>query len=84
MTEHEHPQPDGLHWADFAARLPIQEHRQLVIALGAGLREARKAAQAAEENGLLQDVQESLDLAIAWLTQARKALPPPPGAQERA
>ncbi len=76
-------EPPDTHWRDFTAQLSDQEHRQLVIALGAGLREARKAAQAAEENGLLHDVRESLDLAIDWLSQARQALPPPPGTQER-
>jgi hypothetical protein len=73
MSERQ-PQPRDIHWRDFTAKLPIDQHRQLVITLGAGLREARKAAQVADENGLVSDAQESLDLAIDWLTQARRAL----------
>lgn len=69
----EREQPNS-HWHDFTAQLSDQEHRRLVVALGAGLREARKAAEAAYDNGRLEDVVTSLDLAISWLTQAQQAI----------
>ncbi len=74
MTEREPPEPVGLRWTEFTACLSPTEHRRLVLALGAGLREARKAAEAAYDDGLLQEVVVSLDLAIEWLTQARRRI----------
>jgi hypothetical protein len=66
-------QPPDTHWVDFTADLSDEQHRQLMVALGSGLQEAHKAAQIAADNGLVSDARASLDLAVDWLTQARRA-----------
>jgi hypothetical protein len=44
------------------------------MALGAGLREAHKTAQVAADNRLMAAARDSVDLAMDWLTQARRLL----------
>jgi hypothetical protein len=63
-----------MRWRDFAATLSPEDHRRAVLAVSAGLRETRLAAETVHDDGDLDELRRRLDLAIAWMTEARDLL----------
>ncbi len=63
-------------WRERMELLTAQQHTWVMIALGAGVREAALAGQVATDNGELADARRHLDAAIAHLTDVRDALRP--------
>lgn len=63
-------------WAEFTATLSDRNHRQVLVALGAGLQEARHASEVVTNGGDVDDVREHVLAALEWLEQARAILGP--------
>lgn len=78
MTERE-PDDQRPSWREFTAQLPEPDHQRLIIALGAGLREARLAAEIATENGSVAEARAHVATALAHLTDALTLLHCPDG-----
>ena len=70
--------PEEQSWQAFTATLAEADHRRLIIALGAGLREARLASAVATENGSVTEARAHVATALAHLTDALTLLQPPP------
>ena len=71
-------------WTDYTAALTESDHRQLIIALGAGLQEARHASECATRDGTVEDARRHVITAIVHLSDALPLLvvgfdPPPDG-----
>jgi hypothetical protein len=64
-------------WNAFTATLSENDHKRLVIALGAGLQEARQASAVATGNGLLEDARRHVATALAHLEDVRVLLGSP-------
>jgi hypothetical protein len=64
-------------WNDYTATLSAQDHTRLIIALGAGLQEARTASAVATSNGLLEDARRHVATALAQLEDVRVLLGSP-------
>ena len=79
MPERERPHPplENETWQAFTATLTDADHRRLLIALGAGLQEARLASQVATENGSVTAARAHVAAALAHLTDALALLQPP-------
>ena len=78
MTEREPShEPPGVSWREFVARLPESDHARLLVALGAGLQEARLASQIATQNGRVDEARSHVATALAHLTDALNLLQPP-------
>lgn len=56
-----------MRWSDFTARLTEQDHRRVIIALGAGLTAARQASEVATQNGEVEDARRHVQTAILQL-----------------
>ena len=65
-----------MRWTEYTATLPEAEHKRLVIALGAGLREARLASEVATGNGDADDARRHVITAIIQLRDALRMLAP--------
>lgn len=61
-------------WREYAASLRPDDHRRLVLAIGAGLREARLASQVMTEDGDVAALRDHLAAAVTWLEDARALL----------
>lgn len=64
-------------WRAFTAGLSSADHARLMIALGAGLREARLASTIATQDGEVDQARRHLAAAISQLTDALQLLQPP-------
>ena len=64
-----------MRWSDFTATLSAADQVKLILALGAGLHEARRASEVATSNGEVEDVRRHLVTAIDHLADALALLP---------
>ncbi len=63
-----------MQWSEFAAGLTEEDHRRLVLALGTGLHEARRAAEIADRDGDLDELRAHVAAALAWLNEIQAVL----------
>ena len=71
-----------MRFREYVDSLPPADAMRLVVALGAGLQEARLASQVAVEDLELANCRPHVELAIAHLQDALALLPPAPGDQD--
>jgi len=68
-----------MNWSAYVATLAEAEHRRLLIALGAGLREARLASEVATLDGRIEDARRHVAVAVLQLGDVLDLLGPPGG-----
>ncbi len=61
-------------WNEYTVTMSDEDHKRLVIALGAALRETRKASEVATGNGHVNDAREHVFTALAHLTDVAAVL----------
>ena len=63
-------------WNEYTATLRAADQRWLVVALGAGMREARKASEVATSNGVVEAARQHVATAISHLQDVQRLLGP--------
>ncbi len=63
-----------MNWSDYVRTLDHGTHVRLILAVGAGLHAARLAAEQVGKDDDVATIAGNVDAAIAWLTDARRAL----------